>query len=129
MDWRKFEETIREICEAHGFKVSFRRVFRDERGRSEVDVLAERYDIVLAIDAKFYSAKRYRLSQLKREAEKHVERSRRLSKLLGKDCIPVLVSFIDDGVYSHAGCLIVPFRSFNEFLTEVHYYLSVFGFI
>ncbi len=126
--WQDFEREVERICSAHGFKTLLRYVFRDEFGKAEIDVVAERYDLVLCIDAKLYSAHRYRVSQLKREAKKHVERCMRFSKLMKKRAIPILVSFIDDSVYFHEGCIIVPFRSLNEFLTEIYYYLAEFGF-
>lgn len=120
---------VRRICEEHDFDVSFHYVFRDGDGRAEIDVVAERFDLILCIDAKKYGEKRYRTSQLRREAEKHVERCRRFERLVGRKCVPVIVSFIDDNVYSHAGCLIVPFHAFNEFLANIHHYLAVLGYL
>ncbi|MEM0350449.1 MAG: hypothetical protein QXR27_01895 [Archaeoglobaceae archaeon] len=126
--WQDFEIEVRKICEEHGFRTSFREIFRDEIGKAEIDVIAERGKILLCIDAKMYSKHRYRVSQLKREAKKHVERCRRFSKIKGKKAIPVIITFIDDFVYYYEGCIIVPFNSFNHFLTEIYYYLSEFGY-
>ncbi len=129
MNWREFEDQVRKVCEENEFEVKFHFNFKDELGRGEIDVLAVRFDLVLGIDAKFYSSHRYRVSQLKREAEKHAERCKRLSKILGKRCIPVVVSFIDDLIYHHSECIIVPFHSFNEFLNNIYCYLADFGYI
>ncbi|WP_290598104.1 MULTISPECIES: hypothetical protein [unclassified Archaeoglobus] len=129
MRWQEFEEEVRKVCEAHGFKTSFRHVFKDEGGRGEIDVVAERYGLILCFDAKLYSASRYRASQLRKEAEKHKKRCERFSVLTGKEVVPVIVSFIDDSVRFHEGCIIVPFHSLNEFLTELHYYLAEFGYL
>jgi len=129
MRWQEFEEEVRKICEAHDFTTKFRYVFKDEEGKSEIDVVAERYGIVLCFDAKLYSASRYRVSQLKKEAEKHRERVERFSTVTGKKAVPVIVSFIDDLIRFHAGCIVVPYSSLNEFLGNLHYYLSEFGFL
>jgi len=128
MRWQEFEEDVRKVCEAHGFKTSFRHVFEDDEGRGEIDVVAERYGLILCFDAKLYSASRYRASQLRREAEKHRKRCERFSALMGKEVVPVIVSSIDDNIRFHEGCIIVPFHSLNEFLTELHYYLAEFGY-
>uniref|UniRef100_A0A7C3RER1 Restriction endonuclease type IV Mrr domain-containing protein n=1 Tax=Archaeoglobus fulgidus TaxID=2234 RepID=A0A7C3RER1_ARCFL len=129
MRWQEFEEEVRKICEAHDFTTKFRYVFKDEEGKSEIDVVAERYGTVLCFDAKLYSASRYRVSQLKKEAEKHRERVERFSTVTGKKAVPVIVSFIDDLIRFHAGCIVVPYSSLNEFLGNLHYYLSEFGFL
>ncbi len=129
MRWQDFEEEVRRICEIHGFSTKLRYVFTDEHGRAEIDVVAERFGTVLCFDAKLYSASRYRVSQLKKEAEKHRERVNRFSALKGKKAVPVIVSFIDDSLRFHSGCIVVPFHSLNEFLTNLHYYLAEFGFL
>ena len=129
MRWQEFEEEVRRICEAHDFSTKFRCVFRDEEGRAEIDVVAERYGIVLCFDAKLYSASRYRASQLRREAETHRRRCDTFSALIGKRAIPVVVSFIDDSLPFHSGCIIVPYLSLNEFLTTLHFYLAEFCFL
>ncbi|NOY11003.1 MAG: hypothetical protein GXO67_02720 [Archaeoglobi archaeon] len=126
--WQEFEEAIREILEHHGFTTRFRHVFRDEQGRSEIDVLAERYGLVLAIDAKRYTHGWYRLSAIKREAEKHAKRCERLERLEGRKVVPVVVPLIDDSVYLHKGAVIVPFVKLNDFLLNIHAYLHEFGF-
>ncbi|MEM0203397.1 MAG: hypothetical protein QXO16_06195 [Archaeoglobaceae archaeon] len=126
--WQEFEEQVRRVCEEHGFKTLFRHFFKDELGRAEIDVVAERGMILLCMDAKLYSGHRYRVSQIKKEAKKHVERCKRFSKVKGKKAIPVLISFIDDAIYFHEGCIIVPFDSLNTFLAEIYYYLAEFGY-
>lgn len=126
--WQEFEIEVKRVCEEHEFKISFREVFKDEIGKAEIDVVAERGTILLCIDAKLYSKHRYRVSQLKKEAKKHVERCKRFSKIKGKKAIPVIITFVDDLVYHYEGCIIVPFYALNHFLTEIYYYLSEFGY-
>lgn len=129
ISWQEFETEVKRICEIHEFKTTFRHIFRDELGKAEIDVVAERGKILLCIDAKLYSKHRYRISQLKKEAEKHVMRCERFSKKVGKKAVPVIITLIDDSVYYHGGCIIVPFHSLNHFLTEIYYYLSEFGYL
>ena len=127
--WQEFEEAIREVLEIHGFSTKFRYVFRDEKGKAEVDVLAERFGLTIAIDAKRYTERWYRLSAIKKEAEKHAERCRRLEKVTGKRVIPAVVPLIDDSIYFYGGAIIVPFRKLNDFLINIHGYLDEFGLI
>ncbi len=129
ISWQEFEELVREVLESHGFETMFRVVFRDEEGRSEIDVVAERFGIVLAIDAKRYARNWYRKSAIKREARKHAERCKRYSRVEGKDVIPVIVSFVDDEVVECSGCIIVPLRAINDFLLNIEAYLADFGFL
>jgi len=129
MKWQEFEAEVKKICEEHGFKTSFHHFFKDEFGRAEIDVVAERGNVLLCLDAKLYSGHRYRVSQLKKEAEKHAERCKRFSRLIGRNAVPVIISFIDDAVYFHSGCVIVPFASLNHFLAEIYYYLAEFGYL
>ena len=126
--WQEFEEAIREVLEIHGFSTKFRYVFRDENGKTEIDVLAERFGITLAIDAKRYTERWYRLSAIKKEAEKHAERCKRLEKITGKRAIPVVVPLIDDSIYIHGNAIIVPFEKLNDFLINIHAYLHELGF-
>ncbi len=129
LSWQEFEKITKTILESHGFETKFRFVFKDKKSKSEIDVLAVRHDIMLAIDAKRYTAKWHRKSALKKQAEKHVERCDRYSKLVNKKVIPVIVSLIDDSIVFHEGCIVVPFESLNDFLINLHAYLAEFGFL
>jgi len=122
--WEEFERFIKEIAEYHGFHTEHRVIFKDDHGRSEIDVLAERFDIILAIDAKRYTQSWYRASAIRREAKKHSERCKRFEKVIGKRVVPVIVSLIDDEILKHEGCLIVPVDKFNDFLNSIHLYLE-----
>jgi|Deesub1362B_J571_1020462.scaffolds.fasta_scaffold32151_2 Holliday junction resolvase-like predicted endonuclease len=126
--WQDFEVKVKEILEGNDFNTSFRVVFRDGEGKAEIDVVAERYETVLCVDAKRYNRNWHRRSALKREAEKHRKRCLRFSRLLGRRAIPVIVSLIDDELYLHEGCIIVPFKALNDFLLNLHYYLVEFGY-
>jgi len=129
LSWQEFEKITKSVLESHGFETKFRFVFKDEKGKSEIDVLATKHDTILAIDAKRYTAKWHRKSALKKQAEKHAERCKRYSKLVNKKAIPVIVSLIDDSIVFHEGCIVVPFESLNDFLINLHAYLAEFGFL
>ncbi|WP_232215805.1 restriction endonuclease [Archaeoglobus veneficus] len=122
--WQEFEEATKEILEAHEFKTAFRVVFKDEKGRAEIDVVAERYGFILAIDAKRYTHTWYRASALRKEAKKHAERCKRYEKIVGKKVVPVIVSLIDDSIVEHEGCIVVPFHAFNDFLLNLEAYID-----
>jgi|Deesub1362A_J573_1020465.scaffolds.fasta_scaffold00065_70 hypothetical protein len=127
ISWQEFEEKVKAILESNNFKTDFRVVFKDEEGRAEIDVVAEKFGLILAVDAKRYNRGWQRRSALKREAQKHMDRCSRFSKIVKSMVIPVIVSLIDDELYMYEGCIIVPFRSFNDFLLNLHYYLEEFG--
>lgn len=128
ISWQDFELRVREILERNNFETRFRVVFKDEEGRAEIDVVAERYGIMLCVDAKRYNRNWHRKSALKRESEKHRKRCLRFSKIVNSKVIPVIVSLIDDELYLHEGCIIVPFKSFNDFLLNLHFYLEELGY-
>ena len=127
ISWQDFELKVKEILEENNFDTDFRVVFKDEEGKSEIDVVARRYGIVLCVDAKRYNRNWHRRSALKKESEKHRKRCSRFSKVIGSKAIPVIVSLIDDELYLHEGCIVVPFNSFNDFLLNLHYYLEELG--
>jgi Holliday junction resolvase-like predicted endonuclease len=128
MTWQEFEEEVKEIFERHGYKTRFRVIFKDEE-RGEVDVIAENFGIILAIDAKRYTKKWYRTPALKKQSEKHAKRCKRYERQVGKKVIPIIVSLLDDRIIFYGGCIIVPFESLNDFLLNLHFYLTEFGFI
>ena len=120
---------MKEVLNFHEFSTSSRVIFKDGIGKSEIDIVAERFNLTLGIDAKRYTERWYRLSALKREAKKHAERCRRFEKVIGKKVIPIIVPLIDDDLHFYEGCIIVPFSKFNDFIVNIHTYLTIFGFI
>jgi len=125
--WQEFEEEIHRILTLHGFDTSFRKVFRTSR-RYEIDIVAERYGITLAIDCKRYGKHRYRLSHIKKEAEKHVKRCREFESHFGKKVIPLLVTFVEEDVILHDSCILVPYNKIEDFLRNLELYLQHLGF-
>ena len=125
--WQEFEEEIKRILSLHGFDTSFRKVFTTSR-RYEIDIVAERYGLILAIDCKKYGRHRYRLSQIKKEAEKHVKRCREFEKYSGREVIPIIVTFVQEDPVIHDSCIIVPYEKIEDFLRNVELYLQHLGF-
>ncbi len=128
ISWQEFEEAVKEIFEKNDFRTEFRFVFKDEVGRSEIDIVAERFGTLIGVDAKRYNKSWNRKSAIKREALKHGERCKRLSRLKERKVIPVIVSLIDDSLISYQGCIIVPFNSLNDFLVNFEYYIEELGY-
>ncbi|MFO7968086.1 MAG: restriction endonuclease [Archaeoglobaceae archaeon] len=126
MKWQEFEEFVKSVFDSHDFQTSFRVVFKDDEGKSEIDVVAHKFGLVIAIDAKKYSEWWHRSSALKRQAEKHVDRCDRYSHIIEEDVIPIIVSFIDDEIFDHWGCIVVPIEKLNDFLLNIHAYLDEF---
>jgi|Deesub1362A_J573_1020465.scaffolds.fasta_scaffold00136_54 hypothetical protein len=126
LTWQEFEENVEEILKQHSFETSLRKVFKTNQ-KYEIDVVAFRYGLYLGIDCKLYGPQRYRLSQIKKEAEKHVERCNEFQKVVDKRVIPVLVTYIEEEIYLHSGCIIVPYTRLNDFLNNLEYYLDALG--
>ena len=126
MRWQDFEEFVRDIFNEHGYETRFRVIFTDSEGKSEIDVVAEKFGKIIAIDAKKYSKGWYRTSALKNQARKHFDRCKRFSRLKGDEVIPVIVSFIDDSVFYHSGCIVIPIDKLNDFLLNIDAYLAEF---
>ncbi len=126
MKWQEFEEFVKGVFDSHDFHTKFRVVFSDAEGKSEIDVVAHKFGLVIAIDAKKYSEWWYRSSALKRQAEKHVDRCDRYSRFVGGKVIPIIVSFIDDEIFDHWGCIVVPIEKLNDFILNIHAYLDEF---
>jgi len=126
MKWQEFEEVVKRVFDENGYKTCFRVVFKDSEGKSEIDVVAEKYGKIIAIDAKNYSGSWHRTSAIKNQAVKHIDRCIRYSRLKGTEVTPIIVSFIDDNIFFHSGCLVVPFEKLNDFILNIHEYSMEF---
>ncbi len=122
--WQEFEELTRDIRELHGFKVEFRKVFRNQDRKFEVEVVATKDDWCLALDCKLYGRSRYRRSQLRSEAEKHSIRCKELEKQIRMRVTPLIVSFLDDDLLIEYGCIFVPITKLNDFLINQERYME-----
>ncbi len=120
ISWKEFEEKIEEIFKTHGFKTRKNFVFKTSK-RFEIDILAEKRDLVFIVDCKQWGKGRYKISSLKKAAEKNLERMKELQNtLLGrnKKIIPIIVTLLDECFYEHDGVYIVPLFKLNNFLLQ-----------
>ena len=122
--WQQVEHAARERLEAHGFHVQFRRVFRGQHRKFEVDVVARRGGVVLAVDCKRYGPGRARAGALRRQCATHAARCAALARLDGAPVYPVLVSLLDDRLLFERGCLVVPLAALDDFLAHLEAYLE-----
>jgi Holliday junction resolvase-like predicted endonuclease len=124
LTWQEFEERVRDALDSAGYRIEFRRVFKSDGKRHEVDVIAHKFDHCILIDAKRYGKSRYRTSSLKSEAKKHFNRCRAFETVFKCTVIPVLVSWIDDSLVFQEGCFIVPFEKLQDFVNNVELYVD-----
>lgn len=125
--WQDFEEHIRDVFENHGFTTEFRKVFRSNDRKYEIDLVARRFDRTLCVDCKLYGETWYRESRLREEARLHVERCREYTRKIGEQAVPIIVSWLDDDLIIEDACLFVPYRSLNDFLANLDYYMDALG--
>ena len=123
--WQDFEEYVLKIVLSFGVDADFRKVFFNDVRKFEIDVVGYWDCFCLCIDCKLYGDGRYRVSSLKKEAEKHVLRCVEFEKIAGKKCVPVLVTLLDDDISFEFGCLVVPYYKFNCFLNDIHEFVEI----
>ncbi len=131
LDWKDFEALSSKYLEAHGYKV-YRNIRLPPPRGFEVDVLGlgPRYTVV--VDCKHWSPGYSKRWKLRKAAEEHLERTRRLAKRLwlvarryGEELrrirllIPVIVTLTDPGLRTYSNVLISPINLFNDLLLNI----------
>jgi Holliday junction resolvase-like predicted endonuclease len=120
IDWREFEEKVEEIFKRHNFKT--RRNFRFKTSkRFEVDIVAEKRDLVFIVDCKHWGKGRYKTYPLKKAAEKQMERAKAIKQTFlacNRRIIPIIITLFDECVYEFEGVFIVPVFKLNAFLLD-----------
>jgi len=120
IDWKEFEEKVEEIFKLHNFKTIRNFRFKTSK-RFEVDIIAEKRELLFVVDCKQWRRGRYKASALKKAAEKNLERAKEIQNtLLGmnKKIIPLIITLFDEAVYEYKGVHIVPLFKLNTFLLE-----------
>jgi Holliday junction resolvase-like predicted endonuclease len=120
VDWREFEEKVEEIFKIHGFKTKKNFRFKTYK-RFEVDIVAEKRDLVFIIDCKQWDKSRHKTYNIKKAAERQLERSEAIKQtFLGynKKIIPMIITLFDEGIYEFNNVFIVPIFKLNSFLLE-----------
>ncbi|MCS7094070.1 MAG: restriction endonuclease [Candidatus Aenigmarchaeota archaeon] len=120
INWQDFEKVVAEIFEKHGFKSTINFVFKTEK-KYQIDVLAERGELIVLVDCKQWGKHRYKVSELKKAALRHKERCEEFKKIVedGRKLIPLIVTLLDECVYQFEGVYIVPLFKLNSFLLEI----------
>ncbi len=128
--WRDFEDIVSEILAAYGFTV--KRGFRLRKPRMEIDVLAFKGNVCLAIDCKQWRRTAGE-SVMKRVAEKQMMRSERLARSGEEEAVergfqhiyPVITTLYEEAVKIVEGVAVVPVTKLTGFLQEFEGYRGV----
>ncbi len=139
LDWKDFEALSSKYLEAHGYRV-YRNIRLPPPRGFEVDVvgLGPRYTIV--VDCKHWSPGYSKRWKLRKAAEEHLERTKRLAKRLwlvarryGEELrrirllIPVIVTLTDPGLRTYSNVLISPINLFNDLLLNIDVVVEEFN--
>ena len=120
--WQSFEEFVGYILEQHGYEVNFHVRFASAR-RYEIDVLARKGKVSLAIECKRWKGRSSAPGKLKEAAKLHEERTRALSRATKENLIPVIVTLLDMDVRKLGEVFVVPIFKLNSFLLEIYEYI------
>jgi Holliday junction resolvase-like predicted endonuclease len=118
LDWREFEEKVEEIFKRHNFNTKRNFKFKASK-RFEVDIVAEKRDLVFVVDCKHWSKGQYKAYSLKRAAESQLERAKAIKKTFigyDKKIIPIIVTLFDECFYEFKEVLIIPVSKLSNFL-------------
>ena len=136
IDWKEFEELIRKILENHDFESFHNFRFRTKR-KYEIDILANRDDLILAVDCKKWRRGRYKKTNLKYAVKSQKERVKKLISFLNKNFIwknklkiskrtkfiPLIVTWFEEDLIQYDNVFIVPVWKFNNFLLNLSEYI------
>jgi len=120
IDWKEFEEKVEEIFKLHNFKTIRNFRFKTSK-RFEIDIVAEKRELLFVVDCKQWRRGRYKASALKKAAKKNLERAKEMQNTLvgmNKKIIPLIITLFDEAVYEYKGVYIVPLFKLNTFLLE-----------
>lgn len=131
VNWSQFEDFCGEIFQKHGFEVETNVRFKAENWY-EIDLVAERKNLVIAADCKHWGRRKGKKYGLKRAVERQKKRVEMLPeaenldwKLEGKKLYPLLVTWLPEEIVLEEGVWIVPVFKLNRFILELGRYLSV----
>jgi hypothetical protein len=119
LSWQEFEAFTARVLEAHAFQVHRHLVLGEPR--MEIDLLATRFQLALALDCKQW--RRQPPSRLREAAHLQAERARRLagSPKLPRGVgllVPGLVTLYQPSLKLVAGIPVIPITLLNGFLAE-----------
>ena len=116
--WQYFEKLVGWIFEQNDFSVEVNRVENFSGRRRQFDVIAERFGTIFLVECKKWSGRRYRTSLLKKAVKTHLEKCRMYEKAHGKKVIPILVTLVEEDIFSHENVPVVPIEKLNTFINH-----------
>ena len=136
IDWKEFEELVEDILKKHDFRSYHNFRFKTD-SRHEIDVLAIKEKINLAIDCKQWARGRHKKTGLKYASIAQKRRVKHLEKFLKNNIIaqsklrlkkniefiPLVVTWFEEDIVNHEGIFIVPIWKFNQFLLNLSEYV------
>lgn len=134
IDWKEFEELVSKILKKHDFETHHNFRFKTKR-RYEIDIVAVKKKILLAIDCKQWGRGRYKKTGLKYAIQDQKERVKQLKKFLKNNLvaelmkiskriklIPLIITWFEEDLLEHENVFIVPVWKFNSFLLDLSEY-------
>ncbi|WEU40365.1 MAG: hypothetical protein OdinLCB4_000065 [Candidatus Odinarchaeum yellowstonii] len=132
LNWVQFEYLCAKIFELNEFDCRIHYCFKESGKRFEIDILAYRNGVILAVDVKHWSARQGKRSQLLKYAEKQDLRARALiqsdkfredyTKLYVKQVTPLIITLYDESMQFHNGVPVIPVYKLNNFLNSFDEY-------
>ena len=136
IDWKEFEELVSKILKKHDFETYHNFRFKTNR-RYEIDIVAVKKKILLAIDCKQWGRGRYKKTGLKYAIQDQKERVKQLKKFLknnligksklkvskGVKFLPLIITWFEEDLLEHENVFIVPIWKFNQFLLNQSEYI------
>jgi len=133
IDWKEFEELVSKILKKHDFETYNNFNFKTTR-RYEIDVLAVKKKIILAIDCKKWGRGRYKRTGLKYAVYDQKNRAKRLKDFLKNNpivrsklkisgrvkLIPLIITWFEEDLLNHENVFIIPIWKFNNFLLNLN---------
>jgi len=136
IDWKEFEKLVSKILKKHDFETHHNFRFKTNR-RYEIDIVAVKKKILLAIDCKQWGRGRYKKTGLKYAIQDQKERVKQLKKFLknnlvaksklkiskGVKFVPLIITWFEEDLIEYENIFIVPVWKFNSFLLNLSEYI------
>lgn len=133
LTWQEFEAFSEECLRASGFDTQKGVVVKDESRRWQIDVIARKGPMVLAVDCKHWESPGYH-SKIKKAAEHQKQAVRAYMKLLvagaelageGVVALPVILTLFEPRSRLSEGAVVVSVEQFADFLEGASPYASL----
>jgi len=136
IDWKEFEKLVSKILKKHDFDTHHNFRFKTNR-RYEIDIVAVKKKILLAIDCKKWGTGRHKKTGLKYAIKDQKERVKQLKKFLKNNSIakskfkiskkvkfiPLIITWFEEDLIEHENVFIIPAWKLNSFLLDLSEYV------